>query len=344
MRMRIYIVKYCLPACLWFTVLRVNAQQDSAKDTQTKKITKVFDDFAHKEFAIANQYGDINIKNWNKPQIQVTVTITARSATKSGAEKLLERIVVEEHRNDTAIVLQSKIKIKDAGGKLPPPEGKCNIIYDVLMPADTRLNLKNEFGNINMGDHAGPLIIDESFGNFNCGSIKTNSMINLSLANLNATLLANAGIRARGFDSIKIGTIDGDVECGLSAGKLFDVGFANGNYDFVLKSDNIQTVNVHLPPSFNAAINLHGIFSTVVNKSLFALNEVPPLPPKQQDSMRVMLVDTTTQKQPGVKRKQLDKKIFELHLLKKTVEYDGKNGNGAATLKMVVYLSKVIFD
>jgi len=339
-----YIAKYSLLAVLCFGVLPCHAQQDTVQQVVTKAMTKVFNNLSGEELAITNQYGDINIKPWHNPQVRATITITAQSATKAGAEKLLNRIDILQQRNDTSIALQTKIKLKDASGKLPPPEGKCNITYDIFMPENTWLNLKNRFGNINMGSHNGRLIIDENFGNLTGGNLNGNSIIHLSLGSIKAASLDNASISAKGFDSIRIDTIAGNVDCGLSAGKLLDIGFINGNYNFVLKSDNIQVVNFHLPPSFNAEITAHCILSTVVNKSHFGLNTLQLPQTGAKDSTVSAPKDSIPPKQLTGEVKQLDKKILELRLLKKTVEYRGKTGEGAVNIRLAVYFSKLTFQ
>ncbi|HWB25033.1 MAG TPA: hypothetical protein VG738_06115 [Chitinophagaceae bacterium] len=355
-----------LACCCCITVL-CNASRDSAQVTLEKKITKLYNKLNGEALAISNEYGEIYIHAWDKKQILVKITLTAQSATKSGAEKLLNLVTLSAARSDTAIQLSTKTgkpntvyfqigalqdtalnkrekKENEAHFQISSLNERCAINYTVFVPPHTPLKLTNKFGNINLGDVTGELHIDESFGQVTCNRVFGPSVLNLSVANLSVASLANAAIKATGFGTIKIDTIAGNVECGLSAGDKLEAGFVNGAYKFLLKSDNIKFVTFHLPQNFDASITAHGVFSTFSNQSSFVLT---PLHLKLQgpaDTAASGHPDTVPV-QPGTSQgKAIDKKLLELVLQKKTQEFKGTAGEGKTTLNIAVAFSKVTFD
>jgi hypothetical protein len=203
------------------------------------------------------------------------------------------------------------------------------------------LNIKNRFGNISLGNYAGVLAIDESFGTCRAGILTGKTTFNLLLASLFVTSLRDAAIGGHGFGIIKIDTIAGNVDCGLSAGKQLDAGFAVGSYRFMLKSDNIKLLNFRLPPNFDAVVTVHGIFSTVENKSAFLLK---PAPPPDNSTTSPVYADTAShQQKEGRKSLMAGKLKLEADLIKKSINYYGLAGHGKAVLNIATSLSKLTF-
>ncbi len=326
---------------IWFGSVSIlaTAQQDSLGIVMTKKITKTFDAVGRKKLSIDNAYGDVEVRTWNRKNVLINITVIATAKTSTDAKNLLTRIVIVEGQSDNAITCRTNIGGTDslpAKIKPQPVNEKCTINYIIYMPGTLALKIKNQFGNIKMGDYPGGLEINESFGDFTAGILST-ATLTAALGSIHIKKIFEGEVRGKGFGFIKIDTIAGNVGCGLSAGKMLDIGFINGHYNFMLKSDNIGLVNVRLPKNFGANITATGVFSTFENKSSFTLNTIQPSKPsrpKDISTIKPPIADTS-------KIKLFDKKKLELNFLKKTTEYKGTAGDGGAVLTIGVSFSKV---
>ena len=86
------------------------------------------------------------------------------------------------------------------------------INYTVYLPKDTKMKLRNEFGNTTIGDYAGELDILNEYGNLTAGNLKNElNEISIEYGNADIQSLTNPDFKI-GYGNCDIATINGTGE------------------------------------------------------------------------------------------------------------------------------------
>ncbi len=139
------------------------------KDEKTRTINKEFDVTANTSLSIENKFGNVDIKNWDKPKIQISVTIKVDHPDAEKAQKLLDYISVDIHKEGDKIVAVTQIddKFNKSGTwfNFGSEKKQFSIDYTVNMPADVDLTLDNRYGDIFINELSGYVNISVKYGN-----------------------------------------------------------------------------------------------------------------------------------------------------------------------------------
>jgi len=342
--------KLFIGALCIMTVVIARAQPAAGK--AVNKILRTYNNLKNEKLAITNEYGDVEIRTWEKKQVQINITIVAEAKTKMAAKKLAERVMIKDTRDNGEITCATYIEGTDTAtvSKDTGAFEKCTVTYMVYLPADLALKIKDQFGNIKMGDFAGHLEIDEKFGDVTAGSLKFIDTLHLELGSMYIKNIYNGKLAAKGFGAIKIDTISGDVHTTFSAGKIVDIGLINGSYTFSIDADNIRGINLNCAKALLANITINTKLTKFINESALVMTEVDNpekdrQPKKNKDSLD-MLIAKHDKNIPG--RATVDsskvklltlKKLAELAFLKKSQQFHGLSGDGSAVVRINVAFS-----
>ena len=139
------------------------------KDEKTRTLNKEFDVNSNTSLSIENKFGDVNIKNWDKPKIDITVTIRVDHPDAEKAQKLLDYISVDIHKEGNKIVAVTQIddKFSKSGTwfNFGNEKKQFSIDYTVNMPANVDLTLNNRYGDIFINELSGYVNISVKYGN-----------------------------------------------------------------------------------------------------------------------------------------------------------------------------------
>ena len=153
-----------------------------------KTIIKLFDVDSKDNLVIDNQYGQVSVKLWDKAEIRVQIVITANSDSDERVQKFLDAVSIDERRDDNRITIrtnfsQSNIsnwsisKWKEGGDR-----NFVKIDYDVMMPRQNALSVRNKFGNTLIPSFHAPLTVYSRYGNFSSTDELTNRQNDIDVA------------------------------------------------------------------------------------------------------------------------------------------------------------------
>lgn len=163
----------------------------NGKHTKEKKIEKSFDVNKNALLKIDNRYGNVNITSWNQNKIQITVLITTNGNNEQEVQKRLDELTVEFSADKNQVTAQTKIGSSRNnwsffGNRSSNVNMKIN--YTVKMPASNSLDLKNDYGAINLNKINGNTTINCNYGTFIIGELLgNNNLLNFDYTN-NATI------------------------------------------------------------------------------------------------------------------------------------------------------------
>jgi hypothetical protein len=173
---------------VWLCVLPLltlarTPENDPCNVEKKKTILKVYDVDANDNLLIDNQFGQVSVALWDKPEIRVQVVITASSSTDERAQRTLDGVEIEDKRNGNQIVVKTHLN-KSGGqgwnfGNGDKPSS-LRIDYLVSMPHQNALSVRNKFGNTNIPAFQAPLTIYERYGNFTADQLGNQNDIDVA--------------------------------------------------------------------------------------------------------------------------------------------------------------------
>lgn len=136
-----------------------------------QEVTKDF----HQEFKagtattleINNRYGDVVVQNWNKDQIVIDVRVLVQLPDRSRAEKLISYIDVQFNESGNTVSAKTVIDEKFNFSGWGMGSRKFYINYNVKMPVGASLDLTNQYGNSDIDELHGQVIMKIKYGDIN---------------------------------------------------------------------------------------------------------------------------------------------------------------------------------
>ncbi len=152
-----------------------------------RTIIKMFDVDAKDNLVVDNQFGQVSIGLWDKSEIRVQITITANSDSDERVQRFLDAVSIEEKRTGNQILVRTNFSQNTASnwsmGKWKN-DGERNFVkinYDVMMPKQNALTVRNKFGNTNIPAFHAPLTVYSRYGNFSADDL-TNHQNDIDVA------------------------------------------------------------------------------------------------------------------------------------------------------------------
>ena len=114
----------------------------------TKDYNHLFNVSQETKFNLVNKYGDINIKNWTKNQVQVDVKITVNVKNQEKADLIFETIKINFSEEENLISAITEIEESSKFFTVYQGDGgSYQIDYDIYLPVYLQVELSNKYGN-----------------------------------------------------------------------------------------------------------------------------------------------------------------------------------------------------
>jgi hypothetical protein len=196
------------------TSTTVTPYQNEDGPMRSKTFSKGFPVDQSDKIVLSNQYGSIQIRIWDRKEIQVDVDIKSYSNTEEEAQKLLDEVSIEASKSGDQISYRTKMDQENRNWGNGRRNGKkwrreVRINYVVNMPATNALTLSQTYGNVTMGDLSGALYAKVQYGNFNAQDLtNTNNYISVQYGNCNVQSLNGAVIKQQYGSAVTIGAVN----------------------------------------------------------------------------------------------------------------------------------------
>ena len=161
---------------------------DCLSNVEKKKtIIKLFDVDANDALTVDNQFGQVTVAIWDKPEIRVQITISANSDSDERAQQFLNAVDIDEKRVGNQIVIRTNFSQNTTSNwnfgnwKNGKERNNVRIDYAVSMPRQNALTVRNRFGNTSIPAFYAPLTVHNRYGNFNADDL-ANRMNDIDVA------------------------------------------------------------------------------------------------------------------------------------------------------------------
>lgn len=135
----------------------------------TKKIERTFNFKAGYELNIEGEKAEVTIETWDQPQIKVVLELTAKHPTQKVAETELEKVRYLTERIKNKIYLRNYYEKEEGEAD---PASTISATYQILVPEECPVYLKNYFGIAHISDLTNRLRINSEFANVGLQNIK----------------------------------------------------------------------------------------------------------------------------------------------------------------------------
>ena len=129
------------------------------QDSFTKDYEKSFKVNSSSLVQLSNKYGNMHIENWAENTVEVKVTITVRTTSKSKAENTFDKINIDF--NEDGSMVSATTEIRESINNT-----NFSIDYNVKMPKNINVDLSNKYGNLFLDQIDGHANIEVKYGNF----------------------------------------------------------------------------------------------------------------------------------------------------------------------------------
>ena len=269
--------------CLFVLPYILQAQHEKLHQV-TKRLEKTFTYQAGYEVNIEGEKADVVIETWDKPEIGITLEMTARHPEKAVAEADVEKIRYLAKRVKNKIYIRNYISLKEGEKE---PASNLHAQYTIKVPEECPVYLKNYFGVANVSNLSNRFRFFGEFTKIGMQNIRGNIDLRSRFGDINGnTLDGNVSIASRRSDiSLEniSGSYDIDSQYGLvaiySIGELLklDINAEKGDvflFDPKIRKYgyNLQAQNgrMHVPENLDMELLVN---STDIKKMNFKPNE-----------------------------------------------------------------------
>lgn len=208
---------------IFFALLSVQAfaaGEPSPNVEKKKNYTKTVSVDSKDRIRLENKFGEMRFQTWNRNEVKVDVTITAKSGDEERAQAILDNISISDGKSGGEVWFKTnmsddhRMKNKKSGYK----EEGFTINYMVSLPAGNPLTARNEFGQMVMPDYNGEVSIDSKFGGLTAGNLANVKNINVEFGKADIKKIQNGKLSVK-FSRAQVtdmaGSLDASFEhCG----------------------------------------------------------------------------------------------------------------------------------
>lgn len=148
-------------------------QDGNDADKQVKTYSKSYTVDAGTRLDIDNRYGKVTVNTWNKNEFKVDVQIQVTANKADDTRKFIDRISINDSKQGQTVSFKTNID-KESQPNLfgsKTSSRKIEINYVIYMPAQNALNITNKYGNVELPDLDGKLVINCAYGDLQARSL-----------------------------------------------------------------------------------------------------------------------------------------------------------------------------
>ncbi|MCC7244746.1 MAG: hypothetical protein IT269_03625, partial [Saprospiraceae bacterium] len=148
-----------------------------------RSLSRQFDTDAKGTTALYNKYGQIKVNTWSNNKVKIDVQIVVNARNQKEADKMFERINVNFTNAWGYVKAETFISETMYGGWWFNENSNCQdfkINYDIWMPENNQLDLKNKYGNSWVSKLNGKLLAEIKYGDLHAEIISNDADLNIA--------------------------------------------------------------------------------------------------------------------------------------------------------------------
>lgn len=207
-----FLYKYILLAAMLqaFTLAKAQEYRESKSFEQSYVVSE------QSEIKIDNKYGRVQVMNWNRDSIAISVMVEVRTSKEDKVKAILDEVEVEfvEFKNYLEVTTRftnegsfwDQLKSKTAS--VFSEENQTRVDYTIHAPDYVDFEIKNKYGDILLDDHRGEVIVILSNGDLRSGRLDGKSEVTLEFAYATIDHLEDSKLMLDHKSELEVGTAD----------------------------------------------------------------------------------------------------------------------------------------
>lgn len=219
-----------------------------------------------------NQFGELKINTWDKNEVKVDVTITARANSDDRAQDILDQIEIKDWKSGNGVYFETKMdeNRKNRGGGEKRNEG-FSIDYVVNMPARNPLSASNSFGGLIISDYAGEADIESKFGSLTAGDLSNVKNVDVEFGKAVIESINNGKLTVK-FSQAVVKKMSGSVKAEFEHSGDIKLGIDNNIKGLTVKN-SFSTLYLDVSKSLSANFDISTNFGEFDNRSDFNIKK-----------------------------------------------------------------------
>lgn len=148
------------------TVICAGAFLTASGQVSEKRMSKEYPVSEGFTLGIDNEYGEINIVNWDQDKVSVEITISVEAKSESKAEDILKKIEIDISDSKSEVYFDTEVEQINTSGKT-----NIKVIYNVKAPAYINAVLEQSYGNVYIQELTGNAVLEIKYGNLMATSL-----------------------------------------------------------------------------------------------------------------------------------------------------------------------------
>ena len=238
-----------------------------------KTYTKTYSVSNSDKISLENKFGELKINTWAKNEVKVDVTITAEASTDERAQRILDKITIEDGKSGSGVYFKTKIG-NDNNQKWDKEKGEkqgFNIEYIVYLPAHNPLYASNEFGPMSIGDYNGEVVLQSKFGSLTAGKLTNAKKVSVEFGKANIASVNNGDLSIK-FSRAEVTNLDGEIDAHFEHCSGVKLGINNSVKALTVKN-SFTNLYLDLSTDLSANFDIRTSFAEVQNKSNFNIKK-----------------------------------------------------------------------
>jgi hypothetical protein len=250
-----------------------NAQAGDPLAEKKKTYSKSYPLSGSDRVSLSNQFGEMKIIPWDKNEVRVDITIVTRASTDEMAQKIMDRIRIEDGKSGNNVSFTTKMSEMKGnwndGKKGEYKEQGMQIDYAVYMPTGVTLMAKNQFGPMVVPDYRGSVELESKFGKLTAGRLDNLRALDVEFGSAVVESASGGKITIK-FSKADLRNLQGNVVVRAEFCDKLRLGLGNSVKDLDLKTSYSQ-VYLDVPTNLSASFNIFTSFGEFNNKTNFAI-------------------------------------------------------------------------
>jgi len=249
-----------------------NEKKETFKFNKSKSYSKSYSISGGDKIYLDNQFGEMKLVIWDKNEIKVDVSITAKSDDEAEAQEILERITIEDRKESGAVYYKTKMSNEKPSweGKKGNHHQSMEINYIVYLPTGNPLKAANQFGKMIVPDYRGEAEVSSKFGSLTAGKFSNAKEISVEFGNANIAEVSGGKLSIK-FSNGTVNKLSGDVKANLEFSKVkLEI---DNSVKTLTINNSYAEVYLDADKNFSATYDITSTHGEFTNQSSFAISK-----------------------------------------------------------------------
>lgn len=246
---------------------------DEPKVEKKKNYSKTVTISSSDKISLTNQFGQVKLTTWDRNELKVDVSITAKANSDERAQEILDAINIDDGKNGSGVYFKTKMDQKHSGrrnGDRYKNEG-FSIDYAVSLPSRNTLALSNSFGETIIPSYSGEIDVVSKFGRLETGALSNVKAVLVEFGSAEIESINNGKLIVK-FSRAIVHRMSGSVDATFEHSSGVKISVDNDIKQLDVRN-NFSTLYLQVSRNLSADFDIRTHFGEVSNKTDFAIKK-----------------------------------------------------------------------